>query len=469
MTVKFKPYPTMKDTGTEWLGKVPSHWRVLPNRAVFEEVNKSGHSDEQMLSVTISSGVIQQDELLEDTLKKDQSRIDRSAYKLVQPGDIAYNKMRAWQGAIGASEHRGIVSPAYVVQRPLDSANASYMHHLFRTPAFAKEAERCSYGITSDMWSLRSEDFKTIYVCVPPFSEQAAIIRFLDHADRRIRRYIRAKEKLIALLEEQKQAIIHQAVTGRIDVRTGEPYPAYKPSGVEWLGDVPAHWSVSRNGRLFNQRNEVGYSELPILEVSLRSGVRIREFENSNRKQVMSDRSMYKRAVKGDIAYNMMRMWQGAVGVAPIDGLVSPAYVVAKPLLGIESCYFNSLFHISAYMIEVDKFSRGIVKDRNRLYWEDFKQIPSPCPPLDEQIHIANAISRNASSMESGIHHVQREIDLLREYRTRRIADVVTGKHDVREAAAALPEVDPLEPDDSLDVSEEPALDDDQEVAEVMG
>ena len=94
------------------------------------------------------------------------------------------------------------------------------------------------------MWSLRPEHFKTIYVCVPPFTEQANIVRFLDHADRRIRRYIRAKEKLIALLEEQKQAIIHQAVTGRIDVRTGQPYPAYKPSGVEWLGDVPAHIGI---------------------------------------------------------------------------------------------------------------------------------------------------------------------------------------------------------------------------------
>ena len=99
------------------------------------------------------------------------------------------------------------------------------------------------------MWSLRPEHFKTIYVCVPPFTEQANIVRFLDHADRRIRRYIRAKEKLIALLEEQKQAIIHQAVTGQIDVRTGQPYPAYKPSGVEWLGDVPAHWEVLRLGR----------------------------------------------------------------------------------------------------------------------------------------------------------------------------------------------------------------------------
>ena len=243
----FKPYPEMKDSGVEWLGEVPAHWEVLPNRATFAEVNDREHPEEQMLSVTIAAGVVRQKNLLEEEgSKKDSSRLDKSAYKLVEPGDIAYNKMRAWQGAIGISAHRGIASPAYVVQRPRDGVHSRYLHFLLRTPTFAKEAERWSYGITSDMWSLRPEHFKMIYGCVPPLPEQTAIVRFLDHADRRIRRYIRAKQKLITLLEEQKQAIIHQAVTGQIDVRTGEPYLAYKPSGVEWLGDVPAHWETPR-------------------------------------------------------------------------------------------------------------------------------------------------------------------------------------------------------------------------------
>ena len=147
----------------------------------------------------------------------------------------------------------------------------------------------------------------------------------------------------------------------------------------------------------------------------------------------MSDRSNYKRTVKGDIAYNMMRMWQGAVGVTPVDGLVSPAYVVAKALPGNEPRYFGALFRTSAYMVEVDKNSRGIVKDRNRLYWEDFKQMPSSCPPPDEQVLIADAIDHNSVVIGEGIQHAQRQIDLVREYRTRLIADVVTGKLDVRQ------------------------------------
>src|SRR5262249_43067047 len=158
-----KPYPKMKDSGVPWLGQVPEHWPVVPNRALFTEIKERERPDEQMLSVTITRGVVRQSALLEESSKKDSSNLDRSAYKLVQPGDIAYNKMRAWQGAIGVSSFRGIVSPAYVIVRPRDASSAIYFHHLFRTPMFAKEAERWSYGITSDMWSLRPEHFKMIY------------------------------------------------------------------------------------------------------------------------------------------------------------------------------------------------------------------------------------------------------------------------------------------------------------------
>src|SRR5262249_34062706 len=242
--------PAMKDSGALWLGRVPEHWSVLPNRALFVEVKERDRPNEDMLSVTITRGVVRQSVLLEGTSKKDASNLDRSAYKLVQPGDIAYNKMRAWQGAIGVSSFRGIVSPAYVVVRPREASSAAFFHQLFRTPMFAKEAERWSYGITSDMWSLRPEHFKMIYSVAPPLKEQIAIVRFLAHADEPMRRYIRAKQKLIKLLEEEKQAIVREAVT-----RGCDPNVALKPSGVEWLGDVPAHWTLKRFKFLGKIRN----------------------------------------------------------------------------------------------------------------------------------------------------------------------------------------------------------------------
>ena len=252
MTAAPHPYPAYRPSGVSWLGDVPEHWELAPSRAVFTEINERDHPDEQMLSVTIARGVIRQQILLQGSSQKDSSRLDKSAYKLVCPGDLAYNKMRAWQGAIGVSTYRGIVSPAYIVQRPRNGADALYYHHLLRTPAFAAEAERWSYGIASDMWSLRPEHFKMMYIPLPPRPEQRAIVRYLDYVDRRIRRYVVAKRRLIALLEEEKQAVVNRAVTRGLD-----PNVRLKPSGVEWLGDVPEHWEIVP----FKRR--VGFQEGP--------------------------------------------------------------------------------------------------------------------------------------------------------------------------------------------------------------
>lgn len=205
-----------------------------------------------------------------------------------------------------------------------------------------------------------------------------------------------------------------------------KPYPEYKDSSLPWLGDIPGHWDVRRNGRLFAQRNQTGFPDYPILEVSLRTGVSVRDFDNSKRKQVMSDREKYKLAVKGDIAYNMMRMWQGAVGVAPVDGLISPAYVVARPYPEVNSRYYAYLFRTAAYMDEVDKYSHGIVKDRNRLYWDEFKQMPSAFPPPDEQTTIANFLDHNRVLVHRFIRNKERLIELLQEQKQAIINRAVT-------------------------------------------
>ncbi|MBO9484445.1 restriction endonuclease subunit S [Salinisphaera sp. G21_0] len=204
------------------------------------------------------------------------------------------------------------------------------------------------------------------------------------------------------------------------------PYPEYKNSGQPFLGKIPAHWQVFRNGRLFAQRNETGFGALPILEVSLRTGVRVRDMDNMKRKQVMSDREKYKRAAQGDIAYNMMRMWQGAVGVAPVDGLISPAYVVVRPFPDVDCRYYSYLFRTAAYMNEVDAYSRGIVKDRNRLYWQDFKRMPSPVPPVEEQRKITQYLDAISSQVQLFIRNKQQLITLLKEQKQNVINQAVT-------------------------------------------
>lgn len=203
-------------------------------------------------------------------------------------------------------------------------------------------------------------------------------------------------------------------------------YPAYRPSGLPWVPQLPEGWKVLRNGRLFGHRVETGFPDLPILEVSLRTGVRVRDMENLKRKQVMSQKEKYKRAAKGDIAYNMMRMWQGAVGPAPVDGLVSPAYVVVKPYDEANSSYYSYLFRTAAYMQEVNKFSRGIVADRNRLYWESFKQMPSLVPPRPEQDQIVAYLRAQDAHIARFIKTKRDLIKLLTEQKLRIIDHAVT-------------------------------------------
>ena len=438
-------YSAYKPSNVDWLGEVPEHWEVLRLKSVVHQVSEQVYgSQEKMPYVALEHVESWTGRVLPHVVETPDSQL-----KQFRSGDVLFGKLRPYLAKVVRANHSGLCVSEFLVLRATDRISERFLAYLLRSKPAIDWINSSTFGARMPRadWQFVGDT----KLPLPSLAEQTAIARFLDHATDQIDRYIRAKEESIALLKEQKQVMIHDAVMGRIDVRTGKPYPDYRPSGVEWLGDVPSHWEVNRNGRLFVQRNEVGYSELPILEVSLISGVSVRDFDNSSRKQVMSDRNLYKRAVEGDIAYNMMRMWQGAVGVAPVDGLVSPAYVVARLLAGNKPRYYEHLFRTSAYKNEVDKYSRGIVKDRNRLYWEDFKQMPTPCPPPNEQVLIADAISRTIEFTSTNIQNAQSQIALANEYRTRLIADVVTGKLDVREAAKSLPDVNPSSSGDDTD------------------
>ena len=459
MIAALRPYPSMKDSG-EWLGEVPKHWEVLPNRALFVEVKERDHPEEQLLSVTITKGVIRQRALLADSSKKDSSNQDKSAYKLVRRNDIAYNKMRAWQGAVGVSDYQGIVSPAYVVERPREGASSHYLHYLLRTPAFAKEAERWSYGITSDMWSLRPEHFKMIYGCLPPLPEQAAIVRFLDHVDRRIRRYLRAKQKLVNLLGEQKQALIHRAVTGQFDVRTGQPYPAYKPSGEERLGDVPIHWRLiplkwvshrSQNGStpptsesLFYEDGTIPWYGPSSCGTKEEIGMPVRHLS-----EVAFSRG-HARLVRGPaLLIVVIGATAGRMALMLDDGSTNQqitAFEFSRAIVGPEFILrqlrsAESWLRATASTATIPILDSGVVA-----------RLMCAIPPREERDVINRALDSHVSRIDSVIVRHLTGINLLREYRARLIADVVTGKLDVREAVARLPdEVKEPEPLDETD------------------
>ncbi len=441
MIHELKPYPEMKHSGVEWLEDVPETWKVLPNRALFDEVKETNYPDEEMLSVTIKRGVIKQSVLLDDSSKKDSSNLDKSKYKLLQPGDLAYNKMRAWQGAIGISEYRGIISPAYVVQRSRVIGVSKYWHYLFRTPAFAKEAERLSYGITSDMWSLRPEHFKLIKTCVPSHDEQDAIVKYLDYMDRRIKKLIVAKKKLIKLLEEQKQAIIHQAVTKGLD-----PNVPMKDSGVEWLGKIPEPWTVTHfkriaqvKGKLVDPKLEEQRNKTLIApnHIEKDGTARILGLETADAQG--ADSGKYE-VIEGMIIYSKIRPYLRKAIIAPVDCLCSadmyPVAVIKDLAITYEYLLLEMLsLPFTQYTIECSL--RAAMPKINR---EALGEAPLWLPPLKEQAQIITFLDGASSAVDETVIRTKKEIRLLNEYRTRLISDVVTGKLDVREAAESLPD-----------------------------
>ena len=457
MIADLKPYPEYKESGLPWLGKVPGHWSVLPNRALFAEVKDRNHPDEEMLSVTITRGIVRQKTLLAGSSKKDSSNIDKSAYKLVQPRDIAYNKMRAWQGAIGASDLRGIISPAYVVMRLRGDDNLPrYFHHLYRTPQFAKEAERWSYGITSDMWSLRPEHYKMIYTPKPPPAEQAAIVRFLDWANGRLERAIRAKRKVIALLTEQKQAIIHRAVTRGLD-----PSAPLKPSGIPWLGDIPQHWKIRRvkqaarilRGKFSHRpRNDSSLYDgrYPFIQTGIvaQASKFITSYSQTlNEKGLAVSKVFPSGTLVMTIAANI-----GEVAVLTFDACFPDSIVGFVPSANVDRDYLYLVFRC----MKPEFLREAPVNTQGNLNVERIGAMGMPFPSRGEQEQISKNVEVETASFDSTISRLEREIELLREYRTRLVADVVTGKLDVRETAARLPEeAAPDTAEDASDLSDE--------------
>ncbi len=479
MIADLKPYAAYKDSGLAWLGQVPEHWSVFPNRAVFSEVKDRDHPDAEMLSVTITRGIVRQKALLAGSSKKDSSNLNKAAYKLVKPKDIAYNKMRAWQGAIGASDFLGIISPAYVVMRLRDAENLPrYFHHLCRTPQFAKEAERWSYGITSDMWSLRPEHFKMIYTPQPPPEEQAAIVRFLDWANARLERTIRAKRRVIALLTEQKQAIIHRAVTRGLD-----PTIPLKPSGIAWLGDIPVHWELWRISRFA----KVGNGSTPSRANPrywnggtypwLNSSQVNRGFIDSADQFVTSTalRECHLPRVQAGsllVAITGQGKTRGMSAVLGVEATINQHIAYISPRVPVTKSEYLHLYFTAAYL-QLRAVSEDSGSTKGAITCEDLKRFKIAAPPLAEQLKIQTFVDSETQALNTAISRLNREIDLLREYRTRLVADVVTGKLDVREAAATLPpdelpsavETDALDAVDDQDDLDESESDDEETAA----
>jgi len=438
MITDLKPYPKYKESDVDWLGEVPVHWEVRRIKTLFRETDERiGEGGGLLLSLTRARGIVPQAEA--------SNRIagveDLSKYKVCKFGYLIMNRMQAWSGMFAVSGMEGVISPDYSVFQPTAAIEVHYFEALFKTPVLVDEFAKRSKGIGSGFNRLYTPDFGAVPVISPPLSEQTAIVRFLDWAERRIRQVIRAREKRIKLLEEYKQALIHQAVTGRTDVRTGKPYPKYKDSGVEWLGEVPEHWEVVRIKFVARLKSGESITAERIEEngaFPVYGGNGLRGFTSAYTHEGEFVLIGRQGALCGNINYASGRFW------------ASEHAVVAHPLQDIAVRWFGELLR----SMNLNQYS--IAAAQPGLAVERIQNLPIPLPPIPEQCTIAEYLERQTASIDAAIAADRRAIDLLKEFRTRLIADVVTGKLDVREAAAKLPD----------DLPEEEAAEDDKVAGE---
>lgn len=401
-----------------------------------------------MLSVTINRGVIRQSELLKDESKKDGSKEDKTVYKHLLPGDIVYNKMRAWQGAIGVSGYEGIVSPAYVVQRLRTEGLPRFYHHLFRTPMFAKEAERWSYGIASDMWSLRPEHFRRILSCAPPPHEQMAIVRYLQYLDRRVSRFVLAKQRLIRLLEERKRVTVDQIVTGR-----AESSRSRVTSEASLFEDLPSGWEIVRLKQV-TTRLEQGWSpqcdaqsasedEWGVLKVGCTNGD---SFEGHRNKRLppglKPDRHL--EIHDGDILVSRANT-QALVGLAALAATPRAKLLLCDKLFRFRSLpdradplFLAMAIRSQASRVQIESRTNGASDSMQNIGQDVIRNLVIALPPVPEQRELALLAQRKTKSLAEAVSRTQSEIQLVLEYRNRLAVDAVTGRLDVRPAAASL-------------------------------
>ena len=440
MIADLKPYPAIKDSGLEWLGHVPEHWEVRTIKTLFREKDqRSGDGQGLLLSFTRTRGILPHS----DVSSRMSSASDLSQYRVCMPGDLVMNRMQAWSGMLSVSSIGGLVSPDYSVFVPTNPSEtcAAFFEYLFRTPRLIDQFARRSKGIGSGFNRLYTPDFGTIRVTVPPTREQIAIVHYLEHTERRIRRYIRAKQKLIALLEEQKQAIIHQAVTRGVN-----PEVTLKPTESSWFPLVPSHWNVMPMRRVVMKtvdgpHHSPDYLDQGIPFLSARN-IKVDRWSFEDVKFIsQSDYDIFCQRVKpevGDVLYTK----GGTTGVArfvdldyPFQVWVHVAVLKLRRDLALPHWLAATLNSPRCYE-QSQLFTRGATNQDLGL--GRMKGIVLPVPPLSDQKAIAKQVIEIDDRIGRGIQAASREIELVTEYRTRLIADVVTGKLDVCKAVACL-------------------------------
>lgn len=437
-----KPYAKYKETPALWLNSIPDHWESHKIRELFvERSEKVSDKDYSPLSVS-KAGVVPQIATVAKTNNGDNR-------KLVRKGDFVINSRSDRRGSSGISNYDGSVSLINIVLKPRSFINGRYMHYLLKSHYFIEEFYRNGRGIVADLWTTRYTEMKSIYLTVPSIEEQDQIVRFLDWKLAKINKLIRAKKKQIVLLNEQKQVIINNAVTKGLD-----PNVPMKDSGIEWIGQIPQEWVVNRlktqvslSTSKKNRDNEF-YIGMENIQSWTGKYVSTTKIDSEGTCNIFED---------NNILFGKLRPYLAKVYLTENNGVCSSEFLVLKNFNGILRYLFYVL--LSYKFIDLVNSSTYGAK-MPRANWDFIGNCSIPIPSLEEQNKIASYLDDKSYKIENLKAKIQNEIELLYEYRTRLISDVVTGKVDVRdieipEYEAASDDFNDNEIDDNLVFDEE--------------
>ena len=428
----FGPYPDYRRTDLKWFEHLPDSWAILRTKQMFRLVIEKAPVNNQMelLSVYTHIGVRPRKSLEQRGNKASTT----DGYWVVKEGDIICNKLLAWMGAIGVSHYQGVTSPAYDILRPIKSCNTDYYHFLFRTKKYLQQFKIRSRGIMDMRLRLYFDQFGQIPIPVPPRREQDQIVAYLRAQDAHIARFIKTKRDLIKLLTEQKLRIIDHAVARGLDASV-----ALKQSGIEWLGEVPEHWEVKPlkrwvrlNARTLGQKTRPDFEFRYVDIGSVQTGRLMKEPERIRFEAAPSRARRVLR--RGDTIISTVRTYLKAiwyVGEDADDLIASTGFAVLTPGSGVEPEYLGYVIQSSPFVNRVTANSIGIAYPA--IAETVLGRFPVALPPtVDEQQAIVAHIKTESAPLDDAIARTEEEIKLIREYRDRLIADVVTGQVDVR-------------------------------------
>lgn len=436
-------YEKYKKSISPFLEEIPFHWKETYLSHAYSLSSDTGHTEEQLLSVFLDKGVVSYSSTDQKQVHKPSE--DMSKYQLVNPGDFVINNQQAWRGSVGISRYKGIVSPAYYIWRPRKDNNPYYMNYLFRDHYIIDQFVLASKGVGSIQRQVYVPYMKRIILSIPPREEQNKIVRYLDWQVSKINKLIHGYQRQIKLLEERRQTVIDRAVTK--GVRQGRQMHSIQAN---WMGDIPADWKMIPSKRLFLESKERKHPDDKPATASQKYGIILQEdyMKSENKRIVIATQGLDDwKHVEPDNFVISLRSFQGGIERSEIFGCVTWHYIVLLPQKYVVPRYFKWLLKSKSYIKALQGTSE-FIRDGQDLRYSNFVKVDLPLIPASEQEEIADYIEQETAKIDRAIPVLEKEIELLKEYRTRLISDVVTGQMDVRNVE--VPEYTPEE-----DIAEE--------------